>query len=77
MMRFTDVENGELLCIMLNYGNHPETLGSKNTMITRANISIRNSGHNRKNSSSGKRTNTAPTGPQMVTTPPNIDQMTT
>ena len=34
MMRFTHAETGEHLGILLNYGCHPETLGSRNLMIT-------------------------------------------
>ena len=45
-------------------------------MIT-ANINMRYSGQKRMNSKSGKRIKTAPTGPYMVTIPPNIAQITT
>ena len=34
MMRFAHAETGEYLGILLNYGCHPETLGSRNLMIT-------------------------------------------
>ena len=45
--------------------------------MTTANINMRNSGQKRKNSSTGKRIKTAPTGPYIVTIPPNTAQITT
>jgi hypothetical protein len=34
LMRLVGMENDSLLGVMMNYGNHPETLSSKNTLIT-------------------------------------------
>jgi hypothetical protein len=34
MMKVTDKANGQMMGLLVNYGNHPETAGSKNLLIT-------------------------------------------
>ena len=55
----------------------PSGMYRRMSNTTTANINVLYSGQKRKNSSKGKRIKTAPTGPYMVTMPPNIAHMTT
>ena len=72
------LQRGHSLSILsLIHGSNPWGIKSKISIMTIANNNILNSGQNRKNSSSGNSIKTAPTGPQMVTTPPKTAQITT